>query len=50
MLDFQLFRLKVFLPPSLVQPGGPLELVRMKLAQEPSIRGGKAADGEDEDE
>ncbi len=26
---------------TLVQPGGPLELVRKKLAQEPSIRGGK---------
>lgn len=38
------------LPLSAVQPGGPLELLRMKLAQEPSIRGGKAASSEDEDE
>jgi hypothetical protein len=30
------------LPPSVVEPGGPLELLRMKLAQEPSIRGGIA--------
>jgi hypothetical protein len=29
-------------PASFVQPGGPLDLVRMKLAQEPSIRGGKS--------
>jgi len=36
------------LPPvAAVQAGGPLDLVRMKLAQEPSIRGGKAT-GEDE--
>ncbi len=26
---------------AIVQPGGPLELVRKKLAQEPSIRGAK---------
>jgi hypothetical protein len=26
---------------SIIQPGGPLELLRMKLAQEPSIRGNK---------
>jgi hypothetical protein len=38
------------LPASVVQPEGPLELTRMKLAQEPSIRGGKATAGEDEDE
>ena len=31
---------------AVVQPGGPLELVRMKLAQEPSIRGGKAMEAE----
>jgi hypothetical protein len=30
-----------------VQAGGPVELVRMKLAQEPSIRGGKATDESD---
>lgn len=36
-------------PVTVVQPGGPVELVRMKLAQEPSIRGGKAT-GEDEQE
>jgi hypothetical protein len=34
---------------SLVQPEGPLELVRMKLAQEPSIRGGKATSEDEED-
>jgi hypothetical protein len=45
------FALEVLgLPASVVQPGGPLELTRMKLAQEPSIRGGKATTGEDEDE
>jgi hypothetical protein len=38
------------LPPSVVGPGGPLELIRMKLAQEPSIRGGKAATSEVQDE
>jgi hypothetical protein len=38
------------LPVSFVRPGGPLELVRMKLAQEPSIRGGKATDGGDKGE
>ncbi len=37
------------LPVSVVQPGGALELVRMKLAQEPSIRGSKEADDEDEE-
>jgi len=37
------------LPTSFAQPGGPLDLTRMKLAQEPSIRGGKATD-EDEQE
>jgi hypothetical protein len=37
------------LPAAAVQPGGSLELVRMKLAQEPSVRGGKATD-EDEQE
>jgi len=45
------FALEVLgLPTSAVQPGGPLELARMKLAQEPSIRGGKATTGGDEDE
>jgi hypothetical protein len=29
------------MPTAAIQPGGPLDLVRMKLAQEPSIRGGK---------
>jgi hypothetical protein len=38
------------LPASVVEPGGPLELTRMKLAREPSIRGGKARTVEDEDE
>jgi hypothetical protein len=43
------FALEVLgLPVSLVQPGGPLELTRLKLAQEPSIRGGKAAVDDDE--
>jgi len=37
------------LPPSVVESGGPLELVRMKLAQEPSIRGGKATEEDEED-
>jgi hypothetical protein len=47
----RMFSLEVLrLPASVVEPGGPLELVRMKLAQEPSIRGGKATTGEDEDE
>jgi hypothetical protein len=44
------FSLEVLgLPASVVEPGGPLELVRMKLAQEPSIRGGKATDEDEED-
>ncbi len=34
----------VGLPGAAVQPGGPVELVRMKLAQEPSIRGGKSTE------
>jgi len=34
------------LPAAAVQPGGPVELARMKLAQEPSVRGGKATDEE----
>ena len=46
------FALEVLgLPAAAVQPGGAVELVRMKLAQEPSIRGGKAnAEHEDEGE
>ncbi len=32
-----------------VQPGGPLDLIRMKLAQEPSIRGGKETSEDEED-
>jgi hypothetical protein len=44
------FALEVLgLPASVVEPGGPLELTRMKLAQEPSIRGGKATDEDEED-
>jgi len=44
------FALEVLgLPASVAKPGGPLELMRMKLAQEPSIRGGKATE-EDEEE
>jgi len=38
------------LQPFVVEPGGPLELLRMKLAQEPSIRGGIATPPEDKDE
>jgi hypothetical protein len=42
------FALEVLgLPESFARPGGPLELLRMKLAREPSIRGGKAQMGED---
>jgi hypothetical protein len=37
------------LPAAFAQPGGPLDLVRLKLAQEPSIRGGKAAAEDDEE-
>lgn len=37
------------LPAAAVQSGGPVELVRMKLAQEPSIRGGKATDEDEKD-
>jgi hypothetical protein len=45
------FALEVLgLPASVVEPGGPLELLRMKLAQEPSVHGGKVTDGEDEGE
>ncbi|MGO8792406.1 MAG: hypothetical protein ACLQVL_34175 [Terriglobia bacterium] len=38
------------LPESVTQPGGPLELTRMKLAQEPSINGGKETMSKDESE
>lgn len=45
------FALEVLgLPASFVRPGGPLELTRMKLAQEPSIRGGKGRPSEDQGE
>lgn len=45
------FALEVLgLAASVVQPEGPLELTRTKLAQEPSIRGGKATTAEDEGE
>jgi hypothetical protein len=45
------FALEVLgVPAAFVLPDGPLSLVRMKLAQEPSIRGGKAADDEDDEE
>ncbi len=37
------------LPASFVQPGGPLDLTRKKLAQEPSIRGGKAMGGDEQE-
>jgi hypothetical protein len=40
-LDEQFGREVLGLPASLFAPGGPLELLRMKLAQEPSIRGNK---------
>jgi hypothetical protein len=45
------FALEVLgLPAAFVQPGGPLDLVRMKLAQEPSIRGGKTTDEAEDDD
>ncbi len=37
-------------PTKSVQKGGPLDLLRMKLAQEPSVRGGKGMAEEEEDE
>ncbi len=40
-LDTKFFRDVLGLPESFVAPGGPLELLRMKLAREPSIRGQK---------
>jgi hypothetical protein len=43
------FALEVLgLPPSIVEVGGPIELIRMKLAQEPSIRGGISTTPEEE--
>lgn len=45
------FALEVLgLPRETVLKGGPLDLVRMKLAQEPSVRGGKATDEEEAEE
>jgi hypothetical protein len=38
------------LPLTAAQPGGPLELARMKLAQEPSISGGKGNEIDEEEE
>ncbi len=40
-LDERFAREVLGLPESIIAPGGPLELLRMKLAQEPSIRGNK---------
>jgi hypothetical protein len=40
-LDDRFAREVLCLPKSILQPGGPLEVLRMKLAQEPSIRGNK---------
>lgn len=36
------------LPQSLIEPDGPLDLTRKKLAQEPSIHGGRASSDEDD--
>lgn len=45
------FALEVLgLPLAFTQPEGPFEVLRMKLAQEPSIRGGKVITDEDEGE
>jgi hypothetical protein len=41
-LDNEFARHVLGLPESIMEPGGPLELLRMKLAREPSIRGHKA--------
>jgi hypothetical protein len=49
-LDTRLALEVLGLPVSFVQTGGPLDLTRMKLAQEPSIRGGKGTADEDEGE
>lgn len=40
-LDTRFAREVLALPEKITQPGGPLEVLRMKLAQEPSIRGSK---------
>lgn len=40
-LDEQFGRIVLGLSESILAPGGPLELLRMKLSREPSIRGGK---------
>jgi hypothetical protein len=42
LLDERFGREVLDLPPELFRADGPLELLRMKLAREPSIRGGKA--------
>jgi hypothetical protein len=48
MLD-ERFAVEVLgLPAAVVKPGGAVELLRMKLAQEPSIRGGKVTGEEEE--
>ena len=38
------------LPAKILGDGGPLDLLRQKLAAEPSIRGGKSIESEVEDE
>jgi hypothetical protein len=40
-LDERFAREVLGLPESLLQPGGAFDVLRMKLAQEPSIRGNK---------
>ena len=40
-LDSRLAQEVLMLPGALLAPDGPLELLRMKLAREPSIRGHK---------
>ena len=40
-LDERFAREVLGFPESLLQPGGPIDILRMKLAQEPSIRGNK---------
>ncbi len=40
-LDERFAREVLSLPESILQPGGALEMLRMKLALEPSIRGNK---------
>jgi hypothetical protein len=41
VLDTRFTRDVLGLPSSIFGPGGPLELLRMKLSREPSIRGNK---------